>query len=248
MKTLSVVCARAGSKGLKNKCITRIAGKMVIEYSLEYSLALGKDVKTVVSTDIPEVIAYCCSRGIVYIDRNQGLCGDEVRIDAVLADAIEREGQECEHTSIVYGNIPLRYPELFETASVFLKEHRDYDAALTMQNVEKFNPEWMFDLRQDLLPRVRQVDCRRQMLTQKMIHDGHTLIFKTENFFKRYKGIVPYEKDYSYAVFGAKIKPVINTSAIIDIDTEKDLRLAEALLLCRQGGVVLENYQDNTAA
>ncbi len=59
MKVLSVVCARAGSKGLKNKCIEKIGQKMVIEYTIEYSLSLGEDVRTIVSTDINEVIDYC---------------------------------------------------------------------------------------------------------------------------------------------------------------------------------------------
>ena len=64
-----------------------------------------------------------------------------------------------------------------------------------------------------------------------MIHDGHTLIFKIGGFYKRYKGLIEYDKRYMYSVFGEKIKPLINNELIVDIDTEKDFKFAKAILL-----------------
>lgn len=230
MKTLSVVCARGGSKGLANKCIKKLAGKMLIEYSIEYSLSLGGEVKTVVSTDIGAVIDYCESNNIEYIRRDDGLCGDDVKIDHALADAIEKKGQGCEYCSLVYGNIPIRYPKMFHDAVNFLRKHADYDAVISMQNVEKFHPEWMFFYDEKILPEEKKGHHRRQSLPQKMIHDGHILLFRKEKFYKRYKGLVPCEKINGYSIYGKKIKPLINNELIIDIDTAKDLRLAEAVV------------------
>lgn len=230
MKVLSVVCARAGSKGLKDKCIKKINGKMVVEYAIEYSLSLGEKVRTVVSTNINELIDYCRKNNVDYIRRNSELCTDESTIDGVLADAIEKRGEECDYCSIVYGNIPIRYPEIFYRAINFLVKNLDYDAVISMQNVEKFHPEWMFDFNKEVLPKEKTSHSRRQMLPQKMIHDGHTLIFKTEGFYKRYKGLLVFDKEYKYSIFGAKIKPLINNKLIIDIDTIKDLRLVESVM------------------
>jgi len=235
MNVLSVVCARAGSKGLDNKCIARIQGRMVVEYSICYSMALGDAVKTVVSTDIEEVIDYCENNGIDFIKRDPELCTDESKIDAALADAIEKDQYKCSLCSLVYGNIPLRYPKLFRQAVQFLSGNMDYDAVLSMQNVEKFNPEWMFDYNEDVLPRVQECHYQRQMLPQKMIHDGHTVIFRTMDFIKKFNGETPYGNKYRCSIFGEKIKPQINNEVIIDIDTEKDFRLAEALLTNRVG-------------
>ena len=89
-KVLSVVCARAGSKGVKNKCIRMIGQKMVIEYAIEYSLSLGENVRTVVSTDITKVMDFCEQRNIEFIDRKSELCTDGSKIDGALADAIEK--------------------------------------------------------------------------------------------------------------------------------------------------------------
>jgi len=230
MKVLSVVCARAGSKGLANKCVAKINNRMVVEYAIEYSLSLGSNIETVISTDIEEVIEYCKKRNIVCIERDVKFCTDESKIDDALADAIEKKGHDCEYCSLVYGNIPTRYPNLLHEALNFLQENEDYDAVISMQNVEKFHPEWMFDYNERVLPLATESHYRRQSLPQKMIHDGHTLMFKKDEFCRRYRGDLPYDKKKRYSIFGTKFKPLINDEVIVDIDTRKDLILAEALL------------------
>ena len=230
VKVLSVVCARAGSKGLSNKCIVKINNKMVVEYAIEYSLSLGSNVETVVSTNIESLIEYCEKQNIAFIKRAPKFCTDESKIDDALADAIESYGLDSEYCSLVYGNIPTRYPQLFQEALEFLKSNKDYDAAISMQNVEKFHPAWMFDLNEETLSKERESHYRRQMLPQKMIHDGHTLIFKKDEFSRRYRGELPYDKKKRYSIFGTKFKPLINDKVIVDIDIKKDLILAEALL------------------
>ncbi len=229
-KILSVVCARAGSKGLNNKCVTKINDKMVVEYAIEYSLSLGDNVETVVSTDIERLIEYCKKEHITYIERVPTFCADESKIDDTLADAIGSNGQDSEYCSLVYGNIPTRYPDLFCEALNYLQKNNDYDAVISMQNVEKFHPEWMFDYNEKLLPLVAESHYRRQSLPQKMIHDGHTLIFKKDEFFRRYSGELSYDQKKRYSIFGTRFKPLINDEVIVDIDTRKDLILAEALL------------------
>jgi CMP-N-acetylneuraminic acid synthetase len=229
-KVLSVICARAGSSGLKNKCIARIGAKMVVEYTIEYSLSLGDHVKTVVSTDIEPLIEYCVRRQIPYIRRDPAIAGDDSKIDDALADALEKEGQECAYCSLEYGNIPTRYPAIFQQAYRFLEEHEEYDAVMSMQNVEKFHPAWMFDLNDNVIPRMKAASHRRQELPQKMIADGHTLLFRSKQFYQKYQGTLAYEKAYKYAIFGEKIKPLLRNELIIDIDTAKDLQLAEAVL------------------
>lgn len=225
-----MVCARSGSKGLKNKCILKIKGKMVVEYSIEYSMSLGNNVKTVVSTDIVALINYCKAHNIEFIERNPKLCTDEAKLEDALADAIEKKGRDCDYCSIVYGNIPTRYPEIFHKAIGYLEEKRGCDAVVSMQNVGKLNPEWMFDYNEEILPRQKGTEYRRQALPQKMIHDGHTLIFRSEKFYKKFKGKIPYSKEYRYSIFGNKIKPLITDKIIIDIDSDKDFEMARALM------------------
>lgn len=237
MKVLSVVCARKGSKGLKNKCVSSIDGRMAASYAIDYSLSLGDVVKTVVSTDIDELIDYCRLKGVAFICREKKLCSDKMRIDDVLADAIERAGDDYEYCSLVYGNIPTRYKGLFNEALDFLEEHLDYEAVISMQNVEKFHPDWMFEYDERILPKIKETQYRRQSLPQRMIHDGHTLLFRSQPFYRRFKGLESYDRRYRYAIYGRKIKPLVNSELIIDIDAEKDLKLARLVLTkCEKKG------------
>lgn len=231
MKVLSVVCAREGSKGAKNKCARVIDNIMIAEYAIRYSLSLGKNIKTVVSTDIEKLIRACKINNIDYIKRKPALCRDKSRITDALLDAIEKKGRGCDYCSLVYGNIPTRYPKLFHQALNFLETNSDYEAVISMQKVEKFHPDWMFNFDTELIPKKEEISYRRQGLSQKMIHDGHTLVFKINEFYGRSKGLIKYDKRCMYSIFGAKIKPLINNEIIIDIDTEKDLKLAEKVIL-----------------
>ncbi len=233
-KVLSVVCARSGSKGLRNKCSSLIHGRMVAEYALRYCLGLGKDTETIVSTDIPALIRLCKTEHIPLIERSPRLCGDTVPIEAVLADALVRQDPRPEYCSLVYGNIPTRYPALFHEALDFLESHPDFDACISMHNVEKFNPLWMFDLTSAALPRRKRPAFRRQELPQKMIHDGHTLLFRSTPFLDRFKARTLFDRGVFYGMFGAKIKPLLNGKLIVDIDTARDLALAEAALTPRR--------------
>lgn len=231
MSVISIVCARAGSKGLANKCIARLNGRMVAEYSIEYSLSLGSNVRTVVSTDITELMDYCSRKNIDCVQRNLRYCSDESRIEDALAETIDRYGMSTLWCSLVYGNIPTRYPKLHYGAMDFLNANSEYDAILSMQNVEKYHPDWMFDFNCDVVPIEKEEHYRRQMLPQKMIHDGHTILFRTKYFMDRYSGKRPYDREVRYSIFGNTIKPLINDEVIIDIDTQRDLKLAEAVIL-----------------
>jgi CMP-N,N'-diacetyllegionaminic acid synthase len=55
MKILGVICARGGSKGLKNKNIRDLNGKPLISYTIDVLRAWGKTTRIVCSTDSPEI-------------------------------------------------------------------------------------------------------------------------------------------------------------------------------------------------
>lgn len=233
MSVLSLVTVREGSEGLKNKCLKKIGKKAVFEYTIEYSLELERrlrgEVFTYVSSDSGAIEKYCAERNVSFLKRSRELASAVARIEDVIYDAYQEIGKSFDYISLLYGNIPTRYPEEFLAALTFLEINRDYDAALSMNNVEKYNPAWMFELNENVLADNRKAAYRRQDLKQLMIHDGHTIIFKTGYFLDFMKSERIPETLYQF--FGKKIKPMLNDRVIIDIDTEKDLKLAEAFIL-----------------
>lgn len=235
MGIFSIITIREGSHGLKNKCMRKIDSKAVFEYTIEYSLDLGnrieEEVFTVVSSDSEIAKEYCLKNNIHFLDRSPQLASDVARIGDVIFDAYCRVGRNFDYISLLYGNIPTRYPNEFLKAYNFLKEHKDYDAVISMQNVEKNNPAWMFELNEEILPTKREEGYRRQDLKQFMGPDGHTIVFRTRHFLEFMEKHLPVT--VMYEDFGNRIKPMLNNELIIDIDTERDLKLAEIALRFR---------------
>jgi len=240
MKVFSIIAVRKGSKGLRGKCARKIANKSVFEYVIEYSLKIDREFRgkhfTVVSSDSEIVRKYCSRYDIPFIKRSRLLASDTAQIEEVIYDAYLKAGREFDLISLLYGNIPTRYPGEFIKAYKFLKANDDFDAVLSMQKVEKYNPDWMFEVNEEVLPTRKCAIYRRQDLKQYMIHDGHTILFRTDHFlrFMREKGLNG--KKGLYDSFGDKIKPMLNEKIIVDIDTQRDLQLAGAILSRRRKG------------
>ena len=237
MNIFSIITVRKGSKGLKNKCTRKIKDKAVFKYVIKYSLELNHELKgkifTVVSSDSDVVKEYCFKNNIYFIKRKPSLSTGFTQIEEVIYSAYRKIDRRFDYISLLYGNIPTRYKQEFLRAYNFLRKNKDYHAVLSFQNVEKYNPSWMFPLSEEILPMKKNEGYRRQDLKQFMIHDGHTILFRSKYFleFMRKGGIR--QKKGLYDAFGAKIKPLLNKSLIIDIDTERDLELAEAFIYCK---------------
>lgn len=91
MKILAVIPARAGSKGIPNKNIRIIGGHPLIYYSIQNAINSEYISDIVVSTDSEEVKIIATQMGVKAKWRDASLCGDDVTLDAVIADAISTE-------------------------------------------------------------------------------------------------------------------------------------------------------------
>ena len=88
MKILAVIPARAGSKGIPNKNI-RIIGKYpLVYYSIKNAINSSMITDIIVTTDSSEVKIIAKQMGVSVHWRDKSLSGDEVTLDAVIADAI----------------------------------------------------------------------------------------------------------------------------------------------------------------
>ena len=85
MRILAVIPARAGSKGIPNKNIRIIGGKPLIYYSINNAISSKYITDTVVTTD-----SIATQMGASVRWRDERLCRDEVTLDAVIDDAVDR--------------------------------------------------------------------------------------------------------------------------------------------------------------
>ncbi len=88
MKILSVIPARAGSKGIPNKNIRIIGGRPLVYYSIKNALDSKYITDVLISTDSEAVRIIAEQMGAMCKWREPSLCDDAVTLDSVIADAI----------------------------------------------------------------------------------------------------------------------------------------------------------------
>ncbi|OCC14154.1 N-Acetylneuraminate cytidylyltransferase [Dissulfuribacter thermophilus] len=237
IRMLSVIVARKGSKGLPSKCMLPIAGMPVVEHVICWATSIrfhGVDHTVVVSSDIIELKEIAKRYGALFIERDKDLASDTAPIDEVVLDALKRMGVGAyDYISLLYGNIPIRYNELIMEPLFFLEENTEFKGVLTFQRVEKYNPAWMVKLTEKRLPVWREEAFRRQDLDQYMIHDGHTCLTRADFFVESMERANRDNKGFPqmYRTWGGTyIKPWLHDKIVIDIDTEKDYKLARCVI------------------
>lgn len=90
LRILAVIPARAGSKGIPNKNIRILGGHPLIYYAIRNALYSKMITDVIISTDSPEVQIIAQQMGADVKWRDASLCGDEITLDAVVADAIPK--------------------------------------------------------------------------------------------------------------------------------------------------------------
>lgn len=82
-KILCTICARGGSKGVKNKNIRELRGKPLVAYTIEQAQAAGFSATLAVSSDSPQILEVAKCYGVPYVVRRP----DELATDT--ADKLE---------------------------------------------------------------------------------------------------------------------------------------------------------------
>lgn len=112
MKTLYLITARGGSKGIPGKNIKKLAGKPLIEYSIDIARELSDDSMICVSTDDDEIIEVVENLGLtVPFKRPKELATDESGSYEVIMHALkfyENQGDQIDKVVLLQPTSPLR--------------------------------------------------------------------------------------------------------------------------------------------
>lgn len=121
VKVLCTICARGGSKGVKNKNIKQINGKPLIAYTIEQALASKLFEHVVISTDSDEIAKISQQYGAeVFFKRSADMASDTAGKLDVIRDAFKKSEEH--------------YSEIFDylidlDATSPLRNHEDIMAA-----------------------------------------------------------------------------------------------------------------------
>ncbi len=225
MKTLIVIPARSGSKGLKNKNILPLNGKPLIFYSIDVAREVFSDEEIFVSTDSEEYATLIKNeRGLdIPFLRPEALASDTASTQDVLIHTLayfENNGKSFDAVLLLQPTSPFRKKEhLKEALSIFL-ENRDCDLVVSVKETDA-NPYYVLFEEEDkyLVKSKSSKVTRRQDLPCVYELNGSIYIFNVSSL-----------KTKKSAEFDKIIKYQMTKNYSIDIDDKIDFEFANFLL------------------
>lgn len=130
-RILAVIPARAGSKGIPNKNIRIIGGHPLIYFSINNALSSKYITDVIISTDSDHVRIIGEQMGALVKWRDASLCGDDVTLDAVIADAIP--AGEWDYIVTMQPTSPTLRVETLDAAIQYAIDH-DLDTLISAIN------------------------------------------------------------------------------------------------------------------
>lgn len=236
MFSLGIILARAGSKGIPNKCMHPLRGRPLIDYTFEHARESERLSAVLLSTDCGPARELACERGIAAIARPADLATDTATVDdaarhAVLAWELEQR-REVEAVVLLYGNIPVRPAGAIDRALAMLAD-TGACSVRTIAPVGKHHPDWLHRCAADGTLAQYRVNSiyRRQELEPLYYHDGAVVAVTRSALF------AAAGSDDAHAFFGRDRRGlVVPAGEAVDVDEPTDLLLAEAALAGREGG------------
>lgn len=228
MKYLGLITARGGSKGIPHKNIIEMAGKPLINYTIEPALEAKKNNaidELIVSTDDQEIADVSIAAGAtIPFMRPEKLANDEAKSIDVVLHAVNfylSRGIRCENVILLQPTAPLRTKDdIVEAIKVFEKTGADSliscykeDYVCDLVSYHKKN-----DMCVPLNPNHNK-GIRRQELEDLYVRNGAIYIIKTEYLLR--------EKNLISDMPAIYIMPKERS---VNIDTMYDVRLLECIL------------------
>lgn len=228
-RVLTVIIARAGSKGLPGKNARMLAGRPMIAHSIGHARESSLVDRIIVSTDGESIAKAARENGADVVDRPADLAGDTATVDSAVRHAVESLGDPAHIIVLLYGNVPVRPRGLIDRAVRALAEHHA-DSVQSYAPVGKHHPYWMVKLDADgrVSQFIENTVYRRQDLPPLLLPDGGVIAVTRESLFT-------VDPAHPHAFLGTKRHGIVNEEgAVIDIDHAIDLAVAEAMLLSRE--------------
>jgi len=183
MKTIAIIPARGGSKGIHRKNLVDVCGKPLIAWSILHANFAVEVDEVWVSSDDDEILEIAAQYGANLIKRPVEISGDEATTESALLhaiDFIDGLGTTIERVVLMQATSPLRAPSDLDCA-LRLIANKDYDSLMSVTEVEDFFA-WGID--ESGFPRSLNYDYRqrrrRQELDKTFLENGSFYIFSPD--------------------------------------------------------------------
>ncbi|MSR42010.1 MAG: acylneuraminate cytidylyltransferase family protein [Phycisphaerales bacterium] len=230
---LAVIIGRAGSKGLPRKNALLVAGVPMIAHTIRAAREATSIGRMLVSTDGEEIAAIARSEGAEVCMRPIEFANDTATVDSAVRHAVEGSGSTASIIVMLYANVPVRPRGLLDRAVSMLRSTGAHSVQ-SYYRVGKTHPYWMSQLESNgrVSAFIENRIYRRQELPPLYMPDGGVIAVTRASLFNTREG-------EPHAFFGADRRGIENAEgAVIDVDSEVDLAVAEAILRQTEGAKV----------
>ncbi len=242
MNVLTIIPAREGSKGVKNKHIKQLLGKPLVAYTIEAALESKLTDKIVVSTDDKKIAKVSRKYGIQVIDRPAKYATDTAPIEWALRHAVRYlERNERYFADIVVwiqANVPIRKKGQIDKVIQKLID-TGADSVITVTEVTQ-RPEFMKKMvsGDKIIHLAKPKKYRRQDYAEPLyVADGAVIAMKKDVLMKT-EGMTG-----AHVYLGDDIRGIVEEPKYaVEIDEPFDFDVAEGLLIVekKEKGTVIK--------
>jgi len=230
LRYVAIVPARGGSKGVPRKNIRPLAGRPLIEYTIEAARGVSAVDRCIVSTDDDEIARVAEAAGAEVVMRPPELARDDTPTLPVLQHVVrtlsEREAYTCDAVITLQPTSPLRLPRHVAEAIALFESDSEADSLVSCVEVpHQFRPSSVMKMGGDgyLHPYLDGPPALRRQDKEPVYARNGAAVYITRT------------RCLSSFVFGGRLLPyMMSAEESIDIDSEADLLAAEQALLARR--------------
>lgn len=221
MKTLYLIPARGGSKGILHKNIKLLNGKPLIYYSIEVARELADDADICLSTDDPQIKAVAEGLGLnVPFLRPDYLASDTAGTSDVIVHALDfyaKQGKEYDVVVLLQPTSPLRTVQNVKDCLALYTD--EYDMVTTVKESSVSAVLCKENLQGYLEQVIGGNNVRRQDAEKLYEYNGAVYVINAKAV-----------KEKGLGGFTKIKKCVMSEESSVDIDTMLDWKFVEALL------------------
>ncbi|WP_256437254.1 cytidylyltransferase domain-containing protein [Flavobacterium sp. CS20] len=226
LKTLAIILARGGKKGVPGKNIKEFNGKPLIQYAVDCALNSKEINRILVNSDDQQILDSVNTqqdpKRITKQLRPENLGKDNSSIVDVVLDALKRLEDNFDIILLMQTTSPIRSPKDITQIIKYFEIDKNLEAVISVIPMEDMHPARMYELDQKshLSPLIKSDEStHRQNLKPIYFRNGCFYAIKTEAFLKQQTFMPKNKKAY-----------VMNPDHLLNIDTQRDVKLAEVLI------------------
>lgn len=225
MKNIFLICARAGSKGLKNKNLRKINNLPLIGWSIKIAKKFNKFGKIVVNSDSDKILKYASLVGAdILIKRPSYLAKDNSKEIDVWKHTLNKIYNDYKFVPKTIVSIPTTSPcrsEIDIKNCIKMFEKKKYDAVISVTPSHR-NPYFN-------IVEIDKQNYARVCLSKKKFHNRQDAPKTYDITTVCYVADVDYIKKTKNILSGKIGCVVVPKERSIDIDTKLDLKIAKIL-------------------